>query len=67
MNCKAKGNRNEYKTMRLLERTGYACTRAVETLAKVRALTAATRLMETRTEAAMKQVRNVRTLKALTA
>jgi Holliday junction resolvase len=32
MNCKAKGNRNEYKTMRLLERTGYACTRAAASL-----------------------------------
>jgi hypothetical protein len=43
-------------------------TRAVETLAKVRALTAATRLMESRTEAAStaKRVNNVRTLKALT-
>ncbi len=44
-------------------------TRAVETLAKVQALTAATRLMESRTEAASaaKRVNNVRTLKALTA
>jgi len=44
-------------------------TRAVETLAKVRTLTAATRLMESRTEAASaaKRVNNMRTLKALTA
>jgi len=44
-------------------------TRAVETLSKVRALTAATRLMESRTEAASaaKRVNNMRTLKALTA
>jgi len=43
-------------------------TRAVESLAKVRALTAATRLMESRTEAASaaKRVNNMRTLKALT-
>ncbi len=27
MNCKQKGNRNEYKTMRLLEAVGYACFR----------------------------------------
>ena len=27
MNCKAKGNRNEYKTMRLLEAVGYECFR----------------------------------------
>ncbi len=32
MNCKAKGNRNEYKTMRLLESLGYACTRAAASL-----------------------------------
>ncbi len=44
-------------------------TRAVESLAKVRALTAATRLMESRTEAASaaKRVNNLRTLKVLTA
>lgn len=30
MNCKAKGNRNEYKSIRLPEAAGYACTRAVE-------------------------------------
>lgn len=42
-------------------------TRAVESLAKVRALTAAARLMESRTEAASaaKRVNNLRTLKAL--
>ena len=32
MNCKAKGNRNEYKSMRLLEAAGYACTRAAASL-----------------------------------
>ncbi len=44
-------------------------TRALESLAKVRALTAATRLMESRTEAASaaRRVNNLRTLKALTA
>jgi hypothetical protein len=43
-------------------------TRAVETLAKVRALTAATRLIESRTEAASaaKRVNNVRLLNAMT-
>lgn len=43
--------------------------RAVETLAKVRTLTAATRLIESRIEAASaaKRVNNVRTLNALTA
>ena len=42
-------------------------TRAVESLAKVRALTAATRLMESRAEAASaaKRVNNLRTMKAL--
>jgi len=44
-------------------------TRALESLAKVRALTAATRLIESRTEAAnmAKRVNNGRTLKALPA
>lgn len=44
-------------------------TRAVESLTKVRALTAATRLIEARTEAASaaKRVSNLRTLNALTA
>ncbi len=44
-------------------------TRALESLAKVRALTAATRLMESRTEAASaaRRVNSLRTLKALTA
>lgn len=32
MNAKAKGNRSEYKTMRLLEAAGYACTRAAASL-----------------------------------
>lgn len=32
MNTKAKGNRNEYKTIRLLEAAGYACTRAAASL-----------------------------------
>lgn len=32
MNCKAKGNRNEYKSIRLLEAAGYACTRAAASL-----------------------------------
>ena len=32
MNCKAKGNRNEHKSMRLLEAAGYACTRAAASL-----------------------------------
>lgn len=43
-------------------------TRAVETLAKVRMLTAATRLIESRTEAASaaKRVNNVRLLNAMT-
>ncbi len=44
-------------------------TRALESLAKVRMLTAATRLIESRTEAAnaAKRVNNLRTLNALTA
>ncbi len=44
-------------------------TRALESLAKVRVLTAATRLIESRTEAASaaKRVNTLRTLKALTA
>jgi Holliday junction resolvase len=32
MNSKAKGSRNEYKTMRLLEGCGYSCTRAAASL-----------------------------------
>jgi hypothetical protein len=32
MNHKAKGNRNEHKTMRMLEAAGYACTRAAASL-----------------------------------
>lgn len=32
MNTKAKGNRNEYKSIRLLEASGYACTRAAASL-----------------------------------
>jgi hypothetical protein len=50
-----------------LEQAQRRFTRAVESLAKVRALTAATRLMESRTEAASaaKRVNNLRTLKAL--
>lgn len=32
MNKKAKGNRNEYKTMRLLESVGYACFRMAGSL-----------------------------------
>lgn len=32
MNTKAKGNRNEHKTIRLLEAAGYACTRAAASL-----------------------------------
>lgn len=32
MNCKRKGNRNEYKTIRLLEAAGYSCTRAAASL-----------------------------------
>lgn len=32
MNRKAKGNRNEYKTMRLLESLGYECFRAAGSL-----------------------------------
>ncbi len=31
-NTKAKGNRNEYRSMRLLESLGYACTRAAASL-----------------------------------
>jgi len=32
MNTKRKGNRNEHKSIRLLERLGYACTRAAASL-----------------------------------
>jgi Holliday junction resolvase len=32
MNCKAKGNRNEHRSIRLLEAAGYACTRAAASL-----------------------------------
>ena len=32
MNCKAKGTRNEYKSIRLLEAAGYICTRAAASL-----------------------------------
>lgn len=32
MNAKRKGNRNEYKTIRLLEAAGYACTHAAASL-----------------------------------
>ncbi len=32
MNAKAKGNRNERKTIKLLEAAGYACTRAAASL-----------------------------------
>lgn len=32
MNTKRKGNRNEYKSIRLLEAAGYACTRAAASL-----------------------------------
>ena len=32
MNTKAKGNRSEYKSIRLLEAAGYACTRAAASL-----------------------------------
>ena len=32
MNAKRKGNRNEYKSIRLLEAAGYACTRAAASL-----------------------------------
>ena len=32
MNAKAKGNRNEYKTIKLLEAAGYSCTRAAASL-----------------------------------
>ena len=32
MNCKAKGNRNEHKSIRLLEAAGYSCTRAAASL-----------------------------------
>lgn len=32
MNAKRKGTRNEYKSIRLLEAAGYACTRAAASL-----------------------------------
>lgn len=32
MNTKAKGNRNEHRSMALLEAAGYACTRAAASL-----------------------------------
>lgn len=32
MNTKKKGNRNEHRTMRLLETAGYRCTRAAASL-----------------------------------
>jgi Holliday junction resolvase len=32
MNAKAKGNRNEHRSMALLEAAGYACTRAAASL-----------------------------------
>jgi hypothetical protein len=32
MNAKAKGSRNEYRTMRFLEKIGYSCTRAAASL-----------------------------------
>ena len=32
MNAKAKGNRNERRTIRLLEAAGYSCTRAAASL-----------------------------------
>lgn len=32
MNTKRKGNRNEHKSIRLLEAAGYACTRAAASL-----------------------------------
>lgn len=32
MNAKAKGNRNERRTMELLEKAGYSCTRAAASL-----------------------------------
>lgn len=32
MNSKAKGNRNEHRTMKLLEALGYRCTRAAASL-----------------------------------
>ena len=32
MNAKAKGTRNEHRSMRLLESSGYACTRAAASL-----------------------------------
>jgi len=32
MNCKRKGTRNEYKSIRLLEAAGYICTRAAASL-----------------------------------
>jgi Holliday junction resolvase len=32
MNCKAKGNRNEYKSIKLLESLGYSCIRSAASL-----------------------------------
>ena len=32
MNCKRKGNRNEHKSIALLEKQGYKCTRAAASL-----------------------------------
>ena len=32
MNAKAKGSRNEHRTMKLLEAAGYSCTRAAASL-----------------------------------
>jgi len=32
MNCKAKGNRNERKSIQILEAVGYRCTRAAASL-----------------------------------
>ena len=32
MNCKRKGNRNEHKSIKLLEAAGYNCTRAAASL-----------------------------------
>ncbi|MGH9445553.1 MAG: hypothetical protein ACRD3O_07500 [Terriglobia bacterium] len=32
MKCKAKGTRNEHRSIRLLEAAGYACTRAAASL-----------------------------------
>lgn len=32
MNAKAKGSRNEHRSMKLLEASGYACTRAAASL-----------------------------------